>query len=894
MRQTCIAVLIAGWIVAGLPPPTALAQVPATAVGDIAGNIRDMSTGQPLYPGNVLILGTSWGAMSLEDGTFMIQNVPLGTYDLKVQMMGYEDRTISGVEVREGQRTRVTFEMKGQIVAVIPEVQVTGQRKLIDKNRTGTSHHVSAEDIADLPVDDFEEVIGLKAGVIAKGGELHFRGGRGGEVQFQVDGVPVRDPLVGGGVSLATLALADAEVLTGGLDAKYGNAQSGVVIYRTKEGGERFSGELRYMTDDYGSPKNTYDNYDRIFLGVGGPMPIRSMNYYLSLEGTWQDNYPKTIERRSRTKLLNFISIGDRQNNSVKAQAKLSYKPGPNYKLTFEVIEQESRYDNYYHSWSRAGYVQTFLDTTRTNEVVLRHGRWSPVPLDSTYVYYNAAEHTPDVLDQFSSYKVVFHHSLSKDAQHSLKLSTQHFFQDRRVQDQLEWEYAGRRDIDLWYNYWDGESSDFYVVSGDYPTLSVRETYVHQGLWDLTWKRGRHTIETGANATYNDMRYFTIDRPYLNSSGGEIGFPRTNYHYYNPEGAAYLQDRWEHEGMLLNMGLRYDVFSVGEQIPLSEVTEPVKQQISPRIGIGYPISDRDVFSFHYGRLYQIPDRRYIFDNQDVYDRIRGNPNLDNETTVQYQAAIQHLFSDILVGQFSVYYKDIFGLISSEEQADYSSTGNVTTYVNKDYASSKGFEVSLMRSFRNYMRWDLSYAYGVATGVASDPDAATSRNFVYLPTSEQPLNWDVRHSVGASLYLGDRTMWGVSMTWNYLTGSPYTPYQRDTRQLEPEMVNSRRLPSTTTLDIRVDKYYWLWGHRLSLFMQGRNIMDSKNITTLAPGNWPGPPVGSAYTVYYTEAGKAGGAYLKDEDGDGVEEFIPLNDPRVFGSPRSIRVGLGFEF
>ena len=163
MRQTCIAVLIAGWIVAGLPPPTALAQVPATAVGDIAGNIRDMSTGQPLYPGNVLILGTSWGAMSLEDGTFMIQNVPLGTYDLKVQMMGYEDRTISGVEVREGQRTRVTFEMKGQIVAVIPEVQVTGQRKLIDKNRTGTSHHVSAEDIADLPVDDFEEVIGLKA-----------------------------------------------------------------------------------------------------------------------------------------------------------------------------------------------------------------------------------------------------------------------------------------------------------------------------------------------------------------------------------------------------------------------------------------------------------------------------------------------------------------------------------------------------------------------------------------------------------------------------------------------------------------------------------------------------------------------------------------------------------
>jgi outer membrane receptor for ferrienterochelin and colicin len=887
--RVCLLAAICLW------PAVSSGQVtPPAAVGDISGVIRDISSGKALSPANILILGTNWGAMSLENGSFVIKNVPVDTYEIKVQMMGYGDKTISGIVIKEGQTVHVTFDLREEIVSVIPEVQVTGKRPLIDKKRTGTAHHVRAEDIADLPVDDFEEVIGLKAGVIAKGGELHFRGGRGGEVQFQVDGMPVRDPLVGGGISLATLAVAEVEVLTGGLDAKYGNAQSGVVIYRTKEGGDRFSGELRYITDDYGSPTNTYDNYDRLFVGLGGPVPIRNMNYYLSVEATFQDNYPKTVERRSRTKLLNFISVGDRKSNAIKLQGKISYKPGANYKLTVELIDQETRYDNYQHSWSRDGYVQTFLDTTRTDEVVVRHGRWSPVRVDSTYHYYNAAEHTPNVLDQFRQYKAVFHHSLSQDAQYSIRVSMQRFFQDQRVQDKKEWEYDGRRDIDLWYNYTDREANDFFVISGDYPTVSTRETQVSQGMWDLTWKRGRHTFETGLSGTYNDMRYFTLDRPYLNSGDGKIGYPRTDYHYYNPEGAAYIQDRWEHEGMLLNFGLRYDVFSVGEQVPLTEVREPVKKQLSPRMGIGYPISDRDVFSFHYGRLYQIPDRRYIFDNQDVFDRTRGNPNLTNETTVQYQAAIQHLFSDILVGQFSIYYKDIFGLISAEEQPDWTSTGNITTYVNKDYASSQGFEVSLSRSFRNYMRWDFSYAYGVAKGVASDPDAAVSRNFVYLPTSEQALNWDVRHSLGASFYLGDRRNWGVSMTWNYLTGSPYTPYQRDTRQLEPEMVNSRRLPSTTTLDVRVDKYFWLWTHRLSLFLQGRNIMDAKNITTLTPGNWPGPPVGSAYTVYYTEAGKAGGAYLKDVSGDGIEEFVPLNDPRVFGSPRSIRVGLGFEF
>jgi outer membrane receptor for ferrienterochelin and colicin len=689
-------------------------------------------------------------------------------------------------------------------------------------------------------------------------------------------------------------AVGDFEVLTGGLDAKYGNAQSGVILYRTKEGGEHFAGEVRYVTDDYGSPKNTFDNYDRVLLGIGGPLPIDNLTYYVSAQATYQDNYPKTPEQRGRTNLLDFISIGDRKSNEIKLQTKLAFKPGPDYKLTFEVIDQEQRFDSYFHMWSQEGYVQTFLDTTRTDEVVLRYGRYSPTQIDSTYQYYNAAEHTPNVLDEFRQYKAIFHHSLSKDAQYSVRLSTQSYFRDSRVQNKDEWEYIGERERDFWFNYSDLESYDFFVISGDYPLLSTRKTRVYQGMFDLTYKYGKHTFETGVSGTYNDMSFYSVTRPYLNSADGEIGATRTVYHYYNPEGAAYIQDRWEHEGMVLNLGVRYDVFSVGEQVPISDVTERVKKQLSPRVGIGYPISDRDVFSFHYARLYQIPDRQYLFDDRDVYDGVRGNPNLTNETTIQYQAAIQHLFSELLVGQFSVYYKDIYGLITAEEQADWTSTGNIQTYVNKDYASAKGFEVSLSRGWENYMRWDVSYAYGVANGVASDPDAAVSRNFVYLPTGEQPLDWDVRHSVSVNLSLGDRRSWGVHLIWEYLTGSPYTPFQRNTRELEPQMINSRRLPSETTLSIRADKYYTLWGKRLSLFVDARNLLDAKNITLLAPGNWPPPPVTNAYTVYYTETGRAGGAYLADHNNDGIEEFIPLNDPRVFGNPRTIRMGIGFEF
>ena len=100
-----------------------------------------------------------------------------------------------------------------------------------------------------------------------------------------------------------------------------------------------------------------------------------------------------------------------------------------------------------------------------------------------------------------------------------------------------------------------------------------------------------------------------------------------------------------------------------------------------------------------------------------------------------------------------------------------------------------------------------------------------------------------------------------------------------------------------MDIQAEKYYTLWNQRFRIFLQSRNLLDAKNITNLTPSNWPGFPssTGSDYEKYYTETGRAGGAYIGDDiNDDGIEDWIPLQDPRVFGDPRTIRVGLGFQF
>ena len=69
------------------------------------------------------------------------------------------------------------------------------------------------------------------------------------------------------------------------MDAEYGNALSGVVAVSTKEGTEKFGGEVRWDTDRYGDPTKTFDNYDRFTFGFGGPTPVQQPHLLRDLRG---------------------------------------------------------------------------------------------------------------------------------------------------------------------------------------------------------------------------------------------------------------------------------------------------------------------------------------------------------------------------------------------------------------------------------------------------------------------------------------------------------------------------------------------------------------------------------------------------------------------------------
>src|SRR5262249_45574267 len=207
---------------------------------------------------------------------------------------------------------------------------------------------------------------------------------------------------------------------------------------------------------------------------------------------------------------------------------------------------------------------------------------------------------------------------------------------------------------------------------------------------------------------------------------------------------------------------------------------------------------RDALSFTYGWTYQTVTSSALFENRGLSSSVatKGNPDLAPETDVAYQASLQHLFSKDVFGQFSLFFRDIYGLLTVRPERD--AAGNqVAVWTNGDYASARGFELSLTKSFSHHFSADAAYTYSLATGVASDP--AQAQQFVnggqlYLPISEQPLRWDQRHTLSVQTALRYPGRWGLLLQWSYGSGFPFTPEFRNDRRRDPRLENSRRLPS----------------------------------------------------------------------------------------------------
>lgn len=210
--------------------------------GRINGFLRDAETGEPLLYANVSLKNTGIGAASNNSGYFIITNIPPGQYTLQIRMMGY-DHTEKEISVVSGLEERLDFEINPTFIEG-QEIVVTGDRQRFEKEIEVSSISLSMRDVKTMPAfveADIFRTLQLMPGVQSSSdfsSALVVRGGSPDENLIMLDGIEIYNPFHLGGVfsTFNADAIADAEFLTGGFPAYYGNRISSVLKITGREG----------------------------------------------------------------------------------------------------------------------------------------------------------------------------------------------------------------------------------------------------------------------------------------------------------------------------------------------------------------------------------------------------------------------------------------------------------------------------------------------------------------------------------------------------------------------------------------------------------------------------------------------------------------------------------
>ncbi|MCK5130965.1 MAG: TonB-dependent receptor [Candidatus Sabulitectum sp.] len=900
----------------------------AGTTGKIAGRVTD-SDGNPLIGATVMIVGTTFGAMTDPNGEYFIINLQPGTYNLRSSMVGMGEQTKEGASVIVDMTTRMDFILNPEAVGSTV-ITVTDQRGMILRGVTSSVSVVTRDEIRTMPVAGITDVVNQQAGAVDKDG-LHMRGGRGGEVAYLVDGISQTNPI--GNVADRTIplsAVTETSIISGGFGAEYGNAQSGIINVVTREGGNRYTGSIGMNGNDFdalglskdwtwGYPGSwwagsKFDGEEGQILqefglnkpapfaearltaeaALGGPEPITQ--YLLPAMGL---DVNADVRFFGSVKWLqngggpdgNYAYLLNTGSEQWNGNLKLTIKPNPRTKLNFSGFYR-NRVARIYRGWVYARYEDPFVNPL-TGDTIPGSNFEYGLPTGTRNNYSMGFSLTQTLSDaSFLEFKI-----------------NQYVADYERRINQEDGSYLGENFTrDDWLTYTPERVQDgdgFYRSGLDRAAWLDTRSATSTARLDVTSQvNQQHQLKFGVEGKYYDIYEYSVDT----ASGGNIYMGE--WHSYPHAVSAYLQDKMEYRGMIVNAGLRFDYFDPNFDNYPADLTDPINQgssvsdpgyiknpvsvsakyHLSPRLGFSHPITERDVLHFTYGHYFQVPDFANMFDgaNFDLSGAFPmvGNPDLEPEETIAYEVGVKHMFDDLTMLDVTGYYKDITGLIDMQKN-NYTPVDAYDLYVNGDYGNVRGAEFTLMRRPSNFISFTTNYTYAIAKGKSS----SERQNYDYawanwiIPKRESFLEWDQRHMVNVNFNFiiprNEGPAWGgtrylqglgLALQWNYGSGFPYNASSQGTA--DPQ-INSERLPFTMNTTAKLNKTFWMGDTSVNAYVWVINLFNRVNISHLMDESW----------------------YDADMDGDGEPDHDPtgkMGNPNAYSRRRQIRFGLDFEW
>ena len=901
-----------------LLPASAFAQS-----GRIAGFVTDAVTGEPLPGVNVVIVGTTQGSGTDVDGYYSIINVRPGTYSVRASFIGYAAQTVTDVRVNIDLTTELNFELTEEVFEG-EEVVVTATRRVIQEDVAGSTVNISAQEIESLPVTTVEGAVGLQAGIQG----LTVRGSGSDQLAFMVNGLMLRDernnaPVTG----ISMTSVQEVQVQTGGFNAEYGNVRSGVVNVVTKEG-RRTGYNLDILTrlappqrKHFGAPPNDPNSYwirpyldpevamegtsnwdwkmrrqypafdgwiavaqDRIAegeepmtpaalqqaftwqhrknmeitepdyeldIGFGGPVPFVSerlgdLRFYASMRRE-QDMYmfPLHTDRyqgyTGHVKVTSDLSAGMKLSvegmlgNTQATSASGAGAPG--------IFRSASGIAG---AVSRVSFIDSRIFST---------DYWAPTEIDRNMI---GATFTHAV-DANTYYEI-----------RALRLESSYDTNPGRLRDTTGVvRFGGVAFDEAPFGFYPAPStgigSGMRMGVGMSTARDSSRTVVWNLKADYTRQMNRYLqLKTGleANVTENRINYGRYD-DYLHSEN-----VHSKWETFPVRGSVYGQTKLEFQGMVANLGLRFDYSHAGgdwyefdpwtlaftEQYApeIDSLLESVPTDhifaLSPRIGVSFPITESSKLFFNYGhfRSMPTPDQLYMIRVESATGAINrvADPNSPLPRTVAYELGYEQALFDQFLVRIAGYYRDVslqpyLVTYQSRLQAGLQSVYSLTQPYS--YEDIRGFEFTVSRNVGRWLQGFVNYTYMVRTfghfGHAqmyenptqqaeweriNQPWRAAQSKPVPQPYARINLDLLVPDDFGPKLgdvpILGD---WNISLLGSWQMGSMMT--------WPSGSLNRMRMRDYYNFDMRFARSFDVAGRRVQFFADITNLLNTRRLS-----------------------------------------------------------------
>ncbi|MBN1782949.1 carboxypeptidase-like regulatory domain-containing protein [bacterium] len=475
--------------------------------------------------------------------------------------------------------------------------------------------------------------------------------------------------------------------------------------------------------------------------------------------------------------------------------------------------------------------------------------------------------------------------------------------------------------------------------------ITSQVTRTHQMKLGLEYRKylvEQHDITLRPADSQSGLNY-KLDSPYITTRVMPDSTVYASEYTHRPgEISGYLQDKMEFKNMIVNVGIRMDYFQPDGVVLRDEsdptIYKPIKAenryrdvgtdgipdtydpdgtegngrqdpgepsvtvaerqsywykdasgkiQISPRLGVSFPVTDRGIFHFSYGHFFQIPRFERLYQNPDFeLDAgtgnlgVIGNADLKPEQTISGEIGLQQQVSEDIAISITGYFRDIRDLAGTNTKS-IKIFGSESTYnkiINSDFGLVKGMILAVNKRFSQ--NWSASLDYTLQSAKASNSDPEQARNAssggAWPEIQLTPLDWDQKHTVNASFTYGGPS-WGTSVIAQWGSGLPFTP--PPTEDISVLQTNSQRKPSAYNVDLRAYKDFKIRYGTLTLFCRILNVFDTLNEINV-----------------YDDTGRAGfTTYQLDAAKSNPSQFINsldqwYNNATHYSEPRRIEVGV----